>query len=71
VCIIDCGRVVVDGALDKLKKNCRRINLIFKEDIPLPVYELAGVVIHSSLMAIDGAVFLSFSFLMTMVARNG
>jgi ABC-2 type transport system ATP-binding protein len=43
VSIIDCGRVVVDGALDELKQNYRRIHAIFDREPPVENWNLAGV----------------------------
>lgn len=43
VAIIDRGRTVVAGALDDLRKNYRRIQLVFDGDAPVPVFRAAGI----------------------------
>lgn len=43
VCLIDRGQIVIDGALDDLKTEYRRILLVFAGDAPETVAALAGV----------------------------
>jgi ABC-2 type transport system ATP-binding protein len=43
VCLIDRGQIVIDGALDDLKTEYRRILLVFSGDAPAAVASLAGV----------------------------
>ena len=43
VAIIDRGRVVVTGALDDLRENFRRIQLVFDGDAPDPAFRTPGV----------------------------
>lgn len=43
VCLIDRGQIVIDGALDDLKTEYRRILLVFPGDAPAAVAALAGV----------------------------
>ena len=43
VCLIDRGQIVIDGALDDLKTEYRRILLVFAGDAPESVAALAGV----------------------------
>ena len=43
VSIIDCGRVLVDGVLDELKQNYRRIHAVFDGEAPAGDWKLAGV----------------------------
>jgi ABC-2 type transport system ATP-binding protein len=43
VAIINRGRVVVTGALDDLRENFRRIQLVFDGDAPEPVFRAPGV----------------------------
>jgi ABC-2 type transport system ATP-binding protein len=43
ICIIERGRAVVAGALDELKQNYRRVNLVFSESVPLPLPAMAGI----------------------------
>ena len=43
VAIIDRGRVVVTGALDDLRQNFRRIQLVFDNDAPDTVFHAPGV----------------------------
>jgi ABC-2 type transport system ATP-binding protein len=43
VAIIDRGRIVVAGALDDLRENFRRIQLVFAGDAPEPVFRAPGV----------------------------
>jgi ABC-2 type transport system ATP-binding protein len=43
VAIIDRGRVVVTGALDDLRENFRRIQLVFDGDAPEPAFRAPGV----------------------------
>ena len=43
VCLIDRGQIVIDGALDDLKTEYRRILLVFSNDAPAAVSSLAGV----------------------------
>ncbi len=43
VAIIDRGRVVVTGALDDLRENFRRIQLVFDGDAPEPSFRSPGV----------------------------
>lgn len=43
VCLIDRGQLVIDGALDDLKTDYRRILLVFAGDAPAAVAALAGV----------------------------
>jgi ABC-2 type transport system ATP-binding protein len=42
VSIIERGRVVVDGALDDLKENYRRIHMVFEEEAPEQALVAAG-----------------------------
>jgi ABC-2 type transport system ATP-binding protein len=42
ISIIERGRIVVDGALDDLKENYRRIHMIFKEEAPEQALVAAG-----------------------------
>ena len=44
VAIIDRGRAVVTGALDDLRENFRRIQLVFDGDAPVPAWRAPGVV---------------------------
>jgi ABC-2 type transport system ATP-binding protein len=44
VAIIDHGRAVVAGALDDLRENYRRIQLVFDGDAPEPEFRAHGVV---------------------------
>ncbi|OLC78413.1 MAG: hypothetical protein AUH72_16050 [Acidobacteria bacterium 13_1_40CM_4_65_8] len=44
VAIIDRGRAVVTGALDDLRENFRRIQLVFDGDAPEPAFRAPGVV---------------------------
>jgi ABC-2 type transport system ATP-binding protein len=44
VAIIDRGRAVVTGALDDLRQNFRRIQLVFDGDAPQPAFRAPGVV---------------------------
>ena len=44
VVIIDQGRTVVSGALDDLRQNFRRIQLVFAGEPPSPVWRTPGVV---------------------------
>jgi ABC-2 type transport system ATP-binding protein len=44
VAIIDHGRAVVAGALDDLRENYRRIQLVFDGEAPAPVLRAPGVV---------------------------
>ena len=41
--IIDHGRAVLTGALDDLRENFRRIQLVFDGDAPEPVFRAPGV----------------------------
>jgi ABC-2 type transport system ATP-binding protein len=43
VAIIDRGRAVVTGALDDLRENYRRIQLVFEGDAPDPTFRAPGV----------------------------
>ena len=43
VVIIDEGRAVLTGALDDLRENFRRIQLVFDGEAPEPVFRAAGV----------------------------
>jgi ABC-2 type transport system ATP-binding protein len=43
VAIIDRGRAVVTGALDDLRENFRRIQLVFDGDAPEPTFRAPGV----------------------------
>jgi ABC-type multidrug transport system ATPase subunit len=43
VAIIDRGRTVVTGALDDLRENFRRIQLVFEGDAPQPAFRTPGV----------------------------
>jgi len=43
VCLIDRGQIVIDGALDDLKTEYRRILLVFAGDAPESVAALTGV----------------------------
>jgi len=43
VAIIDRGRAVVTGALDDLRENFRRIQLVFDADAPEPAFRAPGV----------------------------
>jgi len=43
VCLIERGQLVIDGALDDLKTDYRRILLVFAGDAPAAVAALAGV----------------------------
>jgi ABC-2 type transport system ATP-binding protein len=43
VAIIDRGRAVVTGALDDLRENFRRIQLVFDGDAPEPAFRAPGV----------------------------
>jgi ABC-2 type transport system ATP-binding protein len=43
VAIIDRGRTVVTGALDDLRQNYRRIQLVFDGDAPEPAFKAAGI----------------------------
>jgi ABC-2 type transport system ATP-binding protein len=43
VVIIDHGRAVLAGALDDLRENFRRIQLVFDGKVPEPVFRSAGV----------------------------
>jgi ABC-2 type transport system ATP-binding protein len=43
VAIIDRGRTVVTGALDDLRENFRRIQLVFEGDAPEPAFRTPGV----------------------------
>ena len=43
VCLIDRGQIVIDGELDDLKTDYRRILLVFSGDAPAAVNALAGV----------------------------
>lgn len=43
VSIIDRGRIVVEGALDELKENYRRIHIVFEEEAPEYALVAAGV----------------------------
>jgi ABC-2 type transport system ATP-binding protein len=43
VAIIDRGRAVVTGALDDLRENFRRIQLVFDGEAPEPVFRAPGV----------------------------
>src|SRR5262249_18883307 len=43
IAIIDHGRVVVAGALDDLRENFRRIQLVFDGDAPEAAFRTAGV----------------------------
>jgi len=42
VSILDCGRIVVGGALDELKENYRRIHMIFEQEAPEQELVAAG-----------------------------
>jgi ABC-type multidrug transport system ATPase subunit len=43
VVIVDRGRTVVSGALDDLRENFRRIQLVFDRDAPQPAFRSPGV----------------------------
>ena len=43
VAIVDRGRVVVAGALDDLRQNYRRIQLVFDGEAPVPVFHATGI----------------------------
>jgi ABC-2 type transport system ATP-binding protein len=43
VAIVDRGRAVVTGALDDLRQNYRRIQLVFDRDAPEPAFKTAGI----------------------------
>jgi len=43
VAIIDRGRAVVAGALDDLRENFRRIQLVFDGDAPEPSFRAPGI----------------------------
>jgi ABC-2 type transport system ATP-binding protein len=43
IAIIDRGRAVVTGALDDLRENFRRIQLVFEGDAPNPAFRSPGV----------------------------
>jgi ABC-2 type transport system ATP-binding protein len=43
VAIIDHGRTVLTGALDDLRENFRRIQLVFVDDAPEPAFRAPGV----------------------------
>jgi ABC-2 type transport system ATP-binding protein len=43
IAIVDRGRIVVAGALDDLRENFRRIQLVFDGDAPEPAFRAAGV----------------------------
>ena len=43
VAIVDRGRVVVAGALDDLRQNYRRIQLVFDGEAPVSVFRAAGI----------------------------
>jgi ABC-2 type transport system ATP-binding protein len=42
VSILDRGRIVVEGALDELKENYRRIHMVFEEEAPEKALVAAG-----------------------------
>jgi ABC-2 type transport system ATP-binding protein len=42
VCIIERGRVVVEGALDELKENYRRIHMVFEQEAPEQAMVVVG-----------------------------
>jgi ABC-2 type transport system ATP-binding protein len=42
VSILDHGRIVVEGALDELKENYRRIHMVFEEEAPEKALVAAG-----------------------------
>jgi ABC-2 type transport system ATP-binding protein len=44
IAIIDRGRVVVTGALDDLRENYCRIQLVFDDAAPVPVFHAPGIV---------------------------
>jgi len=44
VTIIDGGRVVVDGAIEDLRENYRRIHLVFDGEAPKPAFRAPGIV---------------------------
>ncbi|MBI1874095.1 MAG: ABC transporter ATP-binding protein [Acidobacteria bacterium] len=44
VTIIDRGRAVVTGALDDLRENYRRVQLVFDGDAPEPAFRAPGIV---------------------------
>jgi len=43
IAIVDRGRVVVAGALDDVRENFRRIQLVFDGDAPEPAFRTPGV----------------------------
>lgn len=43
VAIIERGRLVLDGALEDLKTNYRRVNLVFDHEAPHPSFRAGGV----------------------------
>lgn len=42
VCLLEDGRVVLDGQLDDLKSDYRRVHLVFENDAPTAIESLAG-----------------------------
>jgi len=44
VTIVDGGRVVVDGAIEDLRENYRRIHLVFDGEAPKPAFRAPGIV---------------------------
>jgi ABC-2 type transport system ATP-binding protein len=44
VTIVDGGRAVVDGAIEDLRENYRRIHLVFDGEAPKPVFRAPGIV---------------------------
>jgi ABC-2 type transport system ATP-binding protein len=44
VAILDRGRAVVTGALEDVRENYRRIQLVFDGDAPAPAFNTSGVV---------------------------
>jgi ABC-2 type transport system ATP-binding protein len=44
IAIVDKGRIAVAGALDDLRQNYRRIQMVFDGDAPEPSFRTPGVV---------------------------
>ena len=43
IAIIDRGRAVVTGALDDIRENFRRIQLVFDDEAPEPAFRAPGI----------------------------